>query len=134
MYCVQRSPQGRIETLGTFFIFVDEIYFSANCLHVFFRRHLFPHFDFIFNLTRPFLLIFDLCSHLTLCLVCLLINPALGTAKIVVIMERLSLFRGHFFYKNINVKWEPKPIFVVSKWSLFGNGHLQGLNIIHIIS
>jgi hypothetical protein len=40
--------------------------------------------------------------------------------KIVVVVDRWSLFRGHLCYKRSN--WDLKIVAVVDRWSLFGSG------------
>ena len=40
--------------------------------------------------------------------------------KIVVVVDRRSLFRGHLCNKNS--KWDPKMVVIVDRWSPFGGG------------
>jgi hypothetical protein len=40
--------------------------------------------------------------------------------KIVTVVDRWSLFKGHLFSKSS--KWDPKKVVVWDKWSLFGGG------------
>ncbi len=40
--------------------------------------------------------------------------------KIVAVVDRWSLFRGHLCYKTSN--WDLKIVAVVDRWSLFGGG------------
>ncbi len=40
--------------------------------------------------------------------------------KIVAVVDRWSLFRGHLCYGNS--KWDHKIVVVVDRWSLFGGG------------
>ena len=41
-------------------------------------------------------------------------------SKLVAVVDRWSLFRGHWC--NINYKMDPKSVVVVGRWSLFGGG------------
>ena len=40
--------------------------------------------------------------------------------KIVVVVYRWSLFRGHLYYKSSN--WDHKMLVVIDRWSLYGGG------------
>ena len=45
-------------------------------------------------------------------------NNYIWDPKIMVVLFRWSLFRGHL--RNRNSEWDPKMVVVVSRWSLFG--------------
>jgi len=41
--------------------------------------------------------------------------------KIVAVVERWSLFKGHLCSKSL--KWDLKIVVIIDRWSLFGGGH-----------
>ncbi len=60
------------------------------------------------------------CRALVMCSVKLVYNDHPWDHKIVAVVDRWSLFRGHFGSKS--PKWDLKMVVVISSCSLFGSG------------